>query len=283
MKLSVIIPTYNDDDRLQLCIDALASQSLPPSMFEVLIINNAPDDLKVRLPGSNFQVLAEATPGSYAARNLGLRNANGDVLAFTDSDCIPSHDWLERGLECLEGTHHARAAGHIELLLNSERPTSAECYESIFAFNQAANVRKGVSVTANMFVRRDVFEIVGSFNDTLLSGGDTEWGVRASRAGFSIVLCSRAKVSHPARSTWSELRSKVMRTTGGKLSNNPDYDLSLIRSHLPPMKALKAIRTNPRAGLRTKFLAFLVSYRIKIFRYYYLRKLRSHRVPFERT
>ena len=100
MKATVIIPTYKDWPRLQMCLDALALQSLPAAEFEVLVANNnrvadLPADLRL---AANVQVIWAEQPGSYAARNAVLPHAKGEVLFFTDSDCIPDPDWLRLGV-----------------------------------------------------------------------------------------------------------------------------------------------------------------------------------------
>src|SRR5690606_33493940 len=96
-KISVIIPTYHDWARLILCVEALKNQSFPQEDFEVLIVNNDPLD---KVPAGfpifpNFSIINEEKPGSYAARNSAIKIAKGEILAFTDSDCIPDKDWLQ--------------------------------------------------------------------------------------------------------------------------------------------------------------------------------------------
>ena len=95
--VSVIIPVLNDAPRLRTCLDALESQTfdLP---FEVLVVNNGSSDdpASVLRAFPAARLLHEQQRSSYAARNTGVRQARGEVLAFTDSDCIPAEDWLER-------------------------------------------------------------------------------------------------------------------------------------------------------------------------------------------
>src|SRR5690554_2984846 len=96
IEISVIIPTYKDWERLALCLQALENQSFKPSNFEIIVINNLPGDLPpaaFKLP-KNAVLVDEGKPGSYAARNTGIGMAKGEILAFTDSDCIPHKDWL---------------------------------------------------------------------------------------------------------------------------------------------------------------------------------------------
>ncbi|MBB3188791.1 glycosyltransferase [Halomonas cerina] len=282
--VSVIIPTYRDWQRLQQCLGALAHQSMLDKEYEVVVVNNDPDDAPPAgwcLP-KNVRMLQERKPGAYAARNAGLKAARGQFLAFTDSDCLPQPDWLTHGIAALVADNADRVAGCIEVLSDNKKMTPTECYESLFAFDQPQNVTRGVGVTANLLARANLFDTVGMFNEDLLSGGDIEWNRRATAMGYTIRYCQQAVVGHPARRTWSEMARKVRRTTGGKLAINPQYRLTIFRSLCPPLEASAHIARQDGAFLRTRMLAFWVAYRIKVFRYFYFRKLKSGRCAAER-
>jgi len=98
MKVSVIIPNYRSWCLLSKCLRALEVQTLPKDDFEILVINNDPNDFppdSFILP-SNATLLNQPRPGSYSARNLGLKKSKFDVIAFTDSDCIPESIGLKK-------------------------------------------------------------------------------------------------------------------------------------------------------------------------------------------
>lgn len=115
-RVSVIIPTYNDSERCVRCLRALAEQEFPRSEFEILVVDNGSDP-QLRLPSNlpeDLQVtlVVELSPGSYAARNRGIREARGDILASTDSDCLPSRTWLSTAFAVLnEKAHDVVLAG----------------------------------------------------------------------------------------------------------------------------------------------------------------------------
>ncbi|MCE9662536.1 glycosyltransferase [Halomonas sp. M5N1S17] len=214
---SIIVPTYRDWHALRSCLEALGEQSMPTQEFEVLIVENAGDSQPhdLTLPG-NARLIHEPSPGSYAARNRGVAEARGDVLAFIDADCLPAPGWLQAGIECLQANPDAAlVAGNIELTYGAQRLTPAECFEKAFAFRQRQNVANGVAVTANLFVRRKVFDVVGPFNAQLMSGGDFEWTRRATSRGHRLVFSEAAVVRHPARSSIAALASKARRVTSG--------------------------------------------------------------------
>ncbi|MDZ7833018.1 MAG: glycosyltransferase [Desulfobacterales bacterium] len=222
--VSIIIPVCHDWERLSLALDALERQTWPRERFEVIVINNDPadpfPDEYANRPGLRLD--SEAKKGSYAARNRAIQMSRGDVLGFCDADCIPNTDWIEKAVAFLvENPGCFRMAGRIELVYgDSEKRTWAEMHERIFAFMQDEYARNGSSTTANMFAWGCVFDAVGGFDETLVSGGDLEWGKRADAAGFSIGYCENAVVRHPARSTMPELMEKARRVCSGYIRVN---------------------------------------------------------------
>jgi len=216
--ITVIIPTYHDWDRLQLCFNALGNQTIPRDSIEIIVINNDPADLspqKLDVP-SNAKIITEPRPGSYAARNTAVRQSRGSILAFTDSDCIPENDWLERALEKFQNNTVDRIGGKVVVFCKDDnQKSSAELYDTVFAFQQEKAINKiGYSVTANLIVRKSRFLEVGYFNDKLYSGGDHEWNMRANKKGLSLIYTPDVIVNHPARKTIRELEKKVRRVMG---------------------------------------------------------------------
>lgn len=97
--VSVIIPVLNDSERLKLCLEALEHQTYPKKLYEVIVVDNGSDQSigSVVSKFTQATATAESHPGSYVARNKGILIAQGDIIAFTDADCIPALDWIEKG------------------------------------------------------------------------------------------------------------------------------------------------------------------------------------------
>lgn len=252
LSVSVIIPVYHDWDRLSLCLQALKRQTYPKGLIEIIVINNACDD---RVPEwlsvpDNCRIIVENERGSYAARNAGIKLSVGDILAFTDSDCIPDTTWIENAIKYFEAEPGIdRIGGNVELFYKTDKPNLAEAYETIYAFRQDLYVEDGGAVTANMISRRKVFEEVGLFNSNMYSGGDNEWGHRATSKGFSIVYAPEVIVKHPARSKVRDLVRKARRISSGlnqkRKAKVSTYIKKLIRLIiLPPLGELKNIFFN---------------------------------------
>ncbi len=176
MKLSVVIPVYNAEQYIEQCIEGLFLQSLATDDFEIIMVDNNSTDRSAKIVGRYPQIrlLQEIKQGSYAARNRGIRAAKGELVAFTDPDCVPRSDWLEQALISMHspdvkitiGSRHI-AIPHKNLsllfdyenqkdayILNSEK---AECY---------------YGHTNNMVVRRALFNSYGPF-DEVHRGADT--------------------------------------------------------------------------------------------------------------
>lgn len=93
--ISVIIPTYNEEKNLLACLNSLKNQKTE-FPFEVIIVDfNSKDHTRRIVKKSGFKLLVEKRPGRAAARNSGAAAAKGEILAFTEADCIINPDWIE--------------------------------------------------------------------------------------------------------------------------------------------------------------------------------------------
>ncbi len=226
--VSVIIPVFNDRDRLITCLTSLEKQTYPKNFYEVIVIDNGSDS-EQNIAGAIAQfkgVLAnhESFPSSYAARNKGISLAKGDIIAFTDADCIPCADWIERGIKnLLQVPNCGLLVGKIEIFFKTDKKvTPVELYESIAAFPQKEFLEKyRGGATANLFTYRNVIERVGLFKTTLKSGGDIEWGQRVYSFGYQQIYSDEVCVKHPARYSFEQIYKQTIRIAGGV------YDLYL--------------------------------------------------------
>lgn len=219
--VSVIIPVYNDVPALHRCLSALTQQDYPAELVQIFVVDNASThDVSPAVPSDpRFHLLHESRPGSYAARNTGVRAATGEVLAFTDSDCVPRPDWLRRGVEALRAQPRPDAIGGVIELFFPHGPnprTGPDHFEIRHAFQQQKYIEEwSFAATANVFVTREVFDRVGMFDPQLKSGGDTDWGTRLVASGGRLVYAPQVVVGHPARSSWVELGRKSVRVANG--------------------------------------------------------------------
>lgn len=263
VQVSVIIPVYNDADRLKTCLARLAEQTHAPD--EVIVVDNGSADLAaveaVVAAYAFVKLTAEATPGSYAARNRGIAIAQGQILAFTDADCIPAIDWIEQGISQLKAHPDCGfVAGAINIFMRDPNHP-VELFESVMGLSQQTFVTcDRFGATANLFTRPDVFERVGRFNAELKSSGDREWGQRVFAAGLTQIYAETVCVDHPARRSFAELSRQASRHAGGfydlRCRQNPSFIrrnltyLELLGFHLMP-PVMFAISTFGHPQLKT--------------------------------
>lgn len=196
--ISVIIPTRNRRADLQRCLQALAAQDLPKDSFEIIVCDDGSDeDLSAAIEaaqqwGLAIRYLRQEPKGPAAARNLGIRNARGEVVAMTDSDTLPEPTWLRKLSEALaahpdavaaEGKVYARNEGEFGPL--GEGPS---------------NTAGGVYLTCNCAYRRATLLEIGGFDESFPYPAyeDTELAARAQQIG-RIVWQPEAVVIHPQR------------------------------------------------------------------------------------
>lgn len=223
--VSVIVPVYNGAKTIDALLAALAVQDYPVERREIILIDNgSTDDTVARIaalqemfrPG--IAVLEErAIRGSYAARNTGLLSAKGEIIAFTDADCVPVPCWISEGVRCLQETSADLAGGLVTFTFASSKPTAAEMIDSVTNMQIERDILdRGITKTANLFTRRRVLEAIGHFPANVHSGGDVIWTGLATSAGFKLVFASRAEVGHAARS-WFDLFIKQVRVGRGQV------------------------------------------------------------------
>lgn len=217
-QLAIIIPHYNDADRLARCLRALAPQLAALPGIETLVVDNAsPTDPAPLVAGiadaAGVQIacLRETARGAAAARNRGVHDSTAPLIAFLDCDCVPAPDWLARCVAAAELGD--LVGGRVDTFDETPPPRSgAEAFETVFAFHQHDYVtRKGFSVTANLVTRRDVFLTTGDMVPGLAE--DMDWCRRATACGFRLVYDDDLRVSHPTRQDWAALLRKWRRTT----------------------------------------------------------------------
>lgn len=215
-KVTVIIPCYAMWRELDGCLQAIAKNDYPKEAVEVVVVNNEGGERFIGWWGDlNVVQIMEAKPGAYAARNAGLRVARGDIIAFTDADCVPTPKWLSSGVAAILSGNH-RVGGPIFLFSSRQTANLAERHQFLYAFRTQNDfdVREHFA-TANVFVSKSALTTVGSFNESAFSGADLEWSWRFSNLDLKSEYNSEVSVWHPARSTLPQLFAHRKRLAGG--------------------------------------------------------------------
>jgi glycosyltransferase involved in cell wall biosynthesis len=275
VKVSVVIPHYNDLKALDLCLDDLMRQSFPAADREIIVADNASPQGEaevIRLVAGRARVVTVREKGAGPARNGGAAAAQGEILAFVDADCRPGPGWLEAGLAAL--AHCDFAGGRVEVLTASQtRMSPTEAFERVFAFDAESYVlRKGFAPSGNLFCPRSLFQAVGGFGNGVSE--DVDWSHRATGMNFRLGYAPNAVVGHPARRDWRELRAKWLRI------NSESYALMIRKNHgrlkwllralVLPLSAVvhsgKVLSTRRIGGFRQKCGALAILYRLRLWR-----------------
>lgn len=209
--VSVIVPAYNDQIRIKLCLKKLLKQTYLKNKYEIIVIDNQSTD-ETRAVIKQFPVkLLEETKkqSSYAARNVGIKTAKGKVLAFTDSDCQPEKSWLENGVRSLLTRKCQLVAGQVKFLFHNP-DNLYEIYDSVSNMQQEEKIKKNQgAATANLFSYKKLFKQVGYFDNQLISGGDISWTLKAIKGGNKICYEPTAVVEHPTRDKIALLKKQI--------------------------------------------------------------------------
>ncbi len=248
--LSIICPIYNARPYLDRLLPSLKHQDYTGE-FEVLIVDNRSTDGSAALcRAAGFTVLScTHVASSYAARNVGLAAARGEVVALIDADCAAEHDWLRRGVGHLTDSGADFVAGNV--LFEFRNPRSPwELLEAALHMDNRALATSGRAVTANLFVRRGLYDRVGFYREDQVSGEDVAWSQRAVRSGATLSYCPDAIVYHPTRDAKESIRKAVRVGRGMFAHKQSAYGFGVLKRVLrvvfpPPVApALRALRRN---------------------------------------
>ena len=206
--VSVIVPVHNGEATIRTCLEALLAQDWPRDALEVIVVDNRSTDATRAIVAEYAVSLVEEheVQSSYAARNRGVADSHGRILAFTDADCVPDRGWVRAFAAALEPDSVGLAAGPIEAW-RAER--LVERYQAIRALRADRAFGHPVlpfAQTANAACRREVFDSVGGFDAACRFGGDLDfcWRVQLL-TGMRLVYEPRALVQHRHRTTWRGL------------------------------------------------------------------------------
>ncbi len=197
--VSLVIPIHNSEKYIDRLLSGIRSLEYN-GHFEVIIVDNASTDHTYeQLKKTEFKVLScTENLSSYAARNVGIEAAQYDFIAFTDADCLVSSDWLTNGISHLVSNEYDIVAGRVEFEF-SDPDSSWEIYDSLVNMDNRFSVSRGEAKTANVFVRKSLFEKFRLFDDSAKSGEDVKWTSDMVKQGCRLSYCHEAVVYHPTR------------------------------------------------------------------------------------
>jgi len=228
-RVAVVIPSRRGP-RLAFALEALAAQTLPTAEYEVVVVRDPASDRHEPVPAGELEVRflhVEQECGPTRKRNAGWRSTNAPLVAFTDDDCRPRNDWLERLLSAWGEQADAFVQGRTE--------PDADEHHLLHGLARSQLVAEP-SVwfqTCNMAYPRALLERLGGFDEGFVFGGeDTDFGARALQVGARRVWAREALVWHAviARPLPAALREAVRWPSQPLLlKRHPEYRRHLYR------------------------------------------------------
>lgn len=225
MQISVVVPTYNRCQLLRRCLAAVTNQDHPA--YEVIVVDDASTDATGQMVRREFPQVRylrqPARRGPAAARNRGIAEARGAIVAFTDDDCVPPRHWLQQLCEGFERFPQAGAIGGIQeppeqlwrhnLLARYERYLTRQVYR---VGERPVLGHPAPIGSNNLAVRRDLLLQLDGFDETFPSaaGEDTDLLRRLADQGYASVSLPLAVEHHQEYRLAAFCRQQVRRGSG---------------------------------------------------------------------
>lgn len=215
LQISVIVPAYNAEETLPLCLKALIYQSLPRHFYEIIVCDDGSTDATAVVAESHADMVLKLTNGGPGvARNEGVRVASGDIVVFTDADCVPEPDFLQQltapfeknpDLAAVKGVYRSEQDELTARFVQRE-------YEDRYLF-MAANPRIDFIDTYAAAFRRDKYIEAGGYSPLfpLASVEDQELSFRLAAMGYEMRFLPTAVVAHKHANTLCSYFRKKMK------------------------------------------------------------------------
>lgn len=220
--VSIIIPVYNGEKDIPELVECLNNQTYNLEQVEFILVDNNSSDNTFKLIKQKAKELAQLNlkciqeneiQSSYAARNQGIKNAQGNILAFTDVDCRPQKDWLEKLIQPFSDPKVMIVAGEIKAIKgDSLLEKYADKRDILSQKYTLANDFFPYGQTANLALRKEALKVVGLFRPYLTTGGDADicWRI-LKEIESEIKFVPDALVLHRHRDNLKDFKSQWRR------------------------------------------------------------------------
>ncbi len=247
--ISVIIPTYNRKSELEKLLFSLNNQTLPPSQFEIIVVDDSSSDgteewLAKNMDQFNAKIsfYARDHGGPGAARNLGMDKACGNILVFTDTDCIAEPEWLEHLIKPFNSEKVGAVGG--KEIINDKDPLLMRCFHYLMTSpltTGGLRGKKGKRLanfyprTFNMAISRKAYQATKGFKK-MFHAEDIELSYRIKQNGLYLVYEDSARVYHRRRNNLTQFLKQIFHMGKARVTLT-----RLHPSSLEPLHALPAL------------------------------------------
>jgi glycosyltransferase involved in cell wall biosynthesis len=250
--VSIVVPARNCERTIGECLTSLLALDYPGDRVEILAVDNASTDgTRQIIERYRVRCLHEPRRGPSAARNRGIQASVGDIVAFTDADCVATPTWLRELAKHFEREEIWGVAGEVA----ADKPhTPAQRYVAMRRPRLQETVlrlKRPFAGTGNIAFRRETFQTISCFDPMLPSGEDKDFVWRFSGAGLKLAYNPRALVLHRHRDTASKLFVQFVGWGRGLALVHRKHGVPRsVRRELPEVDLLVALRDLVTAGLR---------------------------------
>ena len=213
MKVSIIIPAFNEESSIKETLEAILKQSHPD--FEVIVVdNNSTDKTSEIAKSMGATVVHEMRKGTQWARECGRKVSTGEIIANLDADCLPTPDWLEHGVKHFISKKVVAVGGPYDYFDGrwSFRIFSLifqKTIYSLFNFMMQKLDKGAVLIGGNVLLRSETLANIGGYNtDITFYGDDTDTAKRMSKKGW-VVFDTKLVVKTSARRLKSQGSLKI--------------------------------------------------------------------------
>lgn len=167
MKISVVVPVYNEQELLESCISALLNQEYPRDQYEIILVDNNSTDNSAAIAQQfrDIRLVHEPSQGDFAARNRGIAESTGEIIAFTDADTSPRSNWLRSISRTMVDPEVQAVFGRLFFCSDSKWLNMLSAYDAektAYVYSQS-EAELYFAFTCNLAVRRRAFDKLGYF------------------------------------------------------------------------------------------------------------------------
>lgn len=197
--VSVIVPAFNAGKTIGQCLQALKQQNYPSDSYDVILVDDGSKDTTGEIAqGYDITYLWQENCGPATARNKGAKEAKGEIILFTDSDCVPDSDWVREMVKPFSDQSVIAVKGAYKNKQKSivARFAQLEFEERFEMLKKAESIDMVDTYSAGF--RKDTFLRLGGFDTSfpVANNEDTELSYRMTKMGFKMVFNPNAIVFH---------------------------------------------------------------------------------------